>query len=136
MTKFGVFNYKYRIGCGLIGFFLLYLISPLIFWFQSVGAYSLSSLIITIMLAPARPLPEEGPLVVLLAMFFWGSVGFFLGYVKDRFNVSKVKGIKRSDKNMQMTNPYIDKIIKTLRTKAKREATHLEMCLGLQPISC
>ena len=120
MKKAGVFSYKYRLIYSLIGFFLLYLMTPPVLLFQSVGAYSLSSLIITIMLAPAYPLPEEGPLVVLLVMFFWGSVGFYLGYVKDRFNVSKVKRIKRSDKNMQITNPYIDRIIKNPGNKSKK----------------
>jgi hypothetical protein len=141
MEKAGVFSYKYRIIYSLIGFFLLYLMTPPVLLLQSVGAYSLSSLIITILLAPAYPLPEEGPLVVLLVMFFWGSayplpeegplvvllvmffwgsVGFYLGFVKDRFNVSKVKRIKQFDRNVQMTNPYIDKIIKNPENKSKK----------------
>jgi hypothetical protein len=66
-------------------------------------------------------IPEKGDMAMILVMFFWGSAGFLFGYVQDRLGVAEVKTIKRSDKNKNMTNSYIDKIIKNLENKKKKK---------------
>jgi hypothetical protein len=137
MAKVGGFSYKHRIIYSLIGFHLLHLTLLSEYLLDSVGAYPSGYLISKIISAPEYLLPGKDHITMFLTMFFWGSAGFLLGYVQDRLSAAKVKTLRRSDKNMNMTNPYIDKIIKNPENKSiKKGYTPRDWMIIISTVLC
>jgi len=126
MTKIGAFSYENRIIYSLCGFFLLHLTFSCESLFDLIGASSLWSLIYTIISAPGYLFPGKGYTKAFLTMLFWGSAGYFLGYILDRLHVTKTKTLTRCVKNKTIKNPYTDKILKYPENNSKNKAHKLK----------
>jgi hypothetical protein len=120
-----------------MGFFLLQLTLLPEFLLGFIGVFPSLNLAGLIILLPGSLLPANGLITMLLIMFFWGSAGFLLGYVKDRRDAVKVITARRPDKNRNMTNPYIDKIIKNSETNSKKKGyTPRDWIIVISTIFC
>ena len=120
MTKVKLFRYKYRIIFSLFGFLLIHLILLPGLFFQSLDTQNTSFSIYEIISAPGFLLPEKGYITMLFIMLFLGSGGYLLGYVQDCLRVSKAKTVKRSRDDKKTKNPYINKIVKSPRSKSNK----------------
>ena len=121
MSKEKLFSCKYRIIFSLFGFLLMHLILLPGIFFESLDTQNTSFSIYEIISAPGFLLPEKGYITMLFIMVILGSAGYLLGYVQDRFRVSKVKTIRRSHNDIKTDNPYIKKIVKSPRNKSTKK---------------